>query len=319
MSTFSINLKKELIENNILSEEEALCELAGIVKSCGEISLRQKKEKIVLVTEFSELYKRVDKLLNKLYNIGCEIEKSDEQAYSRDRYEITINYPYAKTLLVDTEILSVDENGFTVINKGISPYLINSENCARAFLRGVILGGFTSNILLSKNIKQQGSGYQVEFNLSSPEFARDFCSLLAGFDIFPKMITRKNSYNVYIKEFNQICMLLCEAGAQKSYLKIQDENTLRAFKNQLNRQNNCEVANISKTVNASLKQINAINIIDKNLGLENLPKDIQEVCNLRLKFTEETLENLAQKLGITKSSLNRRFNKIIKLAEDLQK
>ena len=320
MSTYSLELKQELLSVKINNSLEAMSELVGIVKSCGEISLSYRKEKIILLTEFKDLYKRVNELLNILYGISCEIELSDEQAYSRNRYEITINYPYSKDFLEDSQILIQNKEGLTIINKGISEKLVNSEVLAKAFLRGVILGGSSSNIVLNGLEGKATYGYQIEFNLGSLEFARDFSNLLAQLEIMSKMVERKNSHIVYVKDFNQICYLLELVGAKKSYLKLQDENTFRAFKNQLNRQNNCEVANITKTVNASLKQVKAIKQIKEVIGLENLPSDLQEICLLRLANENESLDNLCTLLNnkYTKSSLNRRLNKLIKIAEELK-
>lgn len=320
MSTYSENLKKELVNVNISSSLEAMSELCGIVKSSGEISLSYKKEKIIILTEFKELYERVNKLFNILYGANCEFGLSDEQAYSRNRYEITINHPYARDFLEDSQILIQNPEGLTIINKGISEKLVNQENLAKAFLRGVILGGSSSNIVLNGLEGKATYGYQIEFNLGSIEFARDFSDLLAQLEIMSKMVERKNSHIVYVKDFNQICYLLELVGAKKSYLKLQDENTFRAFKNQLNRQNNCEVANITKTVNASLKQVKAIKQIKEIVGFENLPTDLQEICLLRLANENESLDNLCKLLNnkYTKSSLNRRLTKLIKIAEDLK-
>ena len=320
MSTYSLELKKELINVDINNSLEAMSELCGIVKSSGEISLSYKKEKIIILTEFEELFERVNKLLNILYGASCEFSLSDEQAYSRNRYEIVINHPYARDFLEDSQILIQNEEGLTLINKGISEKLINSENLARSFLRGVILGGSSSNIVLNGLEGKATYGYQIEFNLGSLEFARDFSNLLAELEIVSKMVERKNSHIVYVKDFNQICYLLELVGAKKSYLKLQDENTYRAFKNQINRQNNCEVANITKTVNASLKQLKAIKQIKQTIGLESLPQDLQEICLLRLANENESLENLCKLLNnnISKSSLNRRLSKIIKIADSLK-
>ncbi len=320
MSTYSNELKKELLQVPVNNSLEAMSELAAIVKTCGEISLGYKREKIVILTELEDLYKRIDALLQVLYGIGCQVSLSDEQAYSRNRYEIVIGAPYAKDFLEDSGILSQNDEGLTYINKAIAEKLINNENLAKSFLRGVMLGSFTTNIVLNGLNDKATYGYQVEFTLGSIDFARDLSNLLAQFDIISKMIERKNSYIVYVKDFNQICILLEVIGAKKAYLKLQDENTFRAFKNQLNRQNNCEVANISKTVNASLKQIKAIKLIRETLGFENLPLDLQEVCLLRLSNENETLDNLCKLMNgkITKSSLNRRLNKLIKIAEDLK-
>ena len=115
-------------------------------------------------------------------------------------------------------------------------------------------------------------------------------------------------------------MLLENIGTAKTYLSLKNENTLREVRNQINRQNNCFIGNSTKTVNASIKQLEAIKFIDEYIGIEKLEEPLQQVCYLRMANPEESLDNLV-KLSfnkITKSGLYHRFKKIMKIAEELK-
>lgn len=93
----------------------------------------------------------------------------------------------------------------------------------------------------------------------------------------------------------------------------------REMRNAVNRQTNCLSANISKTVSANMKQLEAIDIIDSTIGIEALPQELQDVVLLRLANTEESLSELARlNPNLTKSGLNHRFRKLISLANELK-
>ena len=109
-------------------------------------------------------------------------------------------------------------------------------------------------------------------------------------------------------------------GANECVLELSDEMAKRDLRNTVNRQVNCINANINKTVEASLKQISAINYINKKIGLESLPDDLQEVAILRLANPQESMEELLKlsTIKLTKSGLNHRFRRILKIAEFLK-
>jgi len=104
-------------------------------------------------------------------------------------------------------------------------------------------------------------------------------------------------------------------------MDLQNEAAIRELRNNVNRQNNCLNANLNKTVNAAVKQLNAIKIIQENMGLESLNENLMELALLRLANPEASLEELralcTEKL--TKSGINHRFTKIIKMADEINK
>jgi DNA-binding protein WhiA len=151
--------------------------------------------------------------------------------------------------------------------------------------------------------------------------ADDFVKLLEMFEIPAKVTIRKNSPVVYIKEYQLICDALALVGAPNAVLTLQNEAAIREVRNNVNRQTNCLNANLNKTVNAAVKQMKAIKIIQDNMGLENLDEPLMELCLIRLANPDESLDNLRALYSqqISKSGIKHRFDKIIKIADDIQK
>ena len=135
-----------------------------------------------------------------------------------------------------------------------------------------------------------------------------------------KIFERKNAFVLYVKDVNTIQDLLALLGANKAVLDLSNEIVTRELRNKVNRQVNCINANINKTVEASLKQVAAINTIIKTIGLESLSEDLQEVAVLRLANQEESLDELLKlsTIKLTRSGLNHRFRKIMKIASTLE-
>ena len=159
----------------------------------------------------------------------------------------------------------------------------------------------------------------MEFSSKNHEFLTEIASILSEFGIFSKLVQRKNGFVLYFKEADVIMSLLALLGANNSALALAEEMTTREKRNQVNRQVNCINANISKTVEASLKQVSAINTIISTIGLESLSDELQEVAMLRLANPEESLDELLMlsTLKLSKSGLNHRLNKLIRIAKEL--
>lgn len=321
METFNTTLKRELAGQATVNPSSALSQLSAIIKTCGEIQRSNEGQKIIIYTEILEIYDKINKILDSLYGLSAELEIADETTFSRyGKYQITIPSSISLKLLLDAEIMTYDEEKYLCFSQGISKYLTEEEENAKAYIVGAFLGAGTSNIVLSgdKN-SAKNTGYHIEFVFNSDILAVDFSNLLAQFEILPKKVERKNMFVVYIKEFEQICNLLGIMGATKSYFLLQNENTVREVRNSVNRQNNCYSGNITKTINASVMQLNAIKTISESIGLESLDFSLQQACYLRLANPDESLENLAKLNSgeISKSGLYHRFLKILKIAGEL--
>jgi cell division protein WhiA len=322
--SFSQEVKKELAKLPLENECCYLSELAAIIKTSADIMLEKGKFAIVIKTEVAELYEKINKIFEKLYGFSVELEISEDESFFHGvRYEIKIDTEHADRVLTDCGIIYKNEEHETQFNSGIDKYLVMDECCKRSFIRGAFIGCATSSIVLTKEDqeknKKPSSGYHLEFVFSNEELALDFGALLAEFNIMSKKVTRKYSHIVYLKEGDLISDILALIGASNTVMKLQNEIILRSLRNKVNRQNNCDTGNISKVVNASLKQIEAIKTISETIGVESLPIALQEVAMLRLANQEESLDTLVtlSTTLITKSGLNHRFRKLIEIAKEL--
>ena len=162
--------------------------------------------------------------------------------------------------------------------------------------------------------------YHLEFVTHSEEYAVDLSKLINSYGLNSKVIQRKNSYIIYIKEGEQIVDLLNIIGAHSCLLELENIRIMKEMRNNVNRLVNCETANLSKTVNAAVRQVESIKLIQSQIGLQRLPKNLREIAELRLNYPDESLKELGEMLDppVGKSGVNHRLRKIEKIAEELR-
>ena len=136
-----------------------------------------------------------------------------------------------------------------------------------------------------------------------------------------KIVTRKKYYVVYLKEGAQIVHLLNIMEAHVALMNLENVRILKEMRNSVNRKVNCETANISKTVNAAVQQLQDIAYIREKAGLDSLPEHLREIALLRLEYPEAPLKELGTYLDppVGKSGVNHRLRKISEIAEGLRK
>jgi DNA-binding protein WhiA len=128
---------------------------------------------------------------------------------------------------------------------------------------------------------------------------------------------RKNSFVIYLKDGEMISDFLTLISASGSTLELENVRVVKSYRNYLNRTNNCEMANVQKTIRASVQQIAMIQLIKNEKGLETLPLPLREIAELRLNNPEATLETLSEMSGIGRSGVNYRLNKLMKIAQEI--
>ncbi len=319
--SFSRDTKMELLTQEIDDDINALAFLSGLFHSAGQIQKIGNKIYVKIVSDVENLFSYLQKLIKKFYGDEVVPEISDNYNINKNTYfEISFEIDKFKRLLLDAGVIDLDESGMTFKLEIDKNLLLEDEN-RRNFIKGVYIGCSTSSIKLSQDTSQScGSGYHLEFVSQSHQFLTDFSHILAEYSIIGKIFERKNSFVLYIKDAQTIQDLLAVMGANNAVLTLSNEIVTRELRNKVNRQVNCINANINKTVEASLKQINAIKIIESTIGLESLSEDLQEVAVLRLANPEESLDELLRlsTIKLTRSGLNHRLRKLIKIAENLE-
>lgn len=191
---------------------------------------------------------------------------------------------------------------------------IKENNCCRkAFLRGLFLG---TGCIVDPN-----TDYHFEITTKSKKNANSILEILNNIIGFEAKIIKRSAhlYVIYIKESEQISMVLSYLGANKALFNYENIRVERSIKNNINRSINCETANLTKTISAAYKQLMAIEKLENNNMIEKLPQELKEICDLRKENPEMSLGDLANLCSskISKSGINHRLNKIIELASKI--
>jgi len=126
---------------------------------------------------------------------------------------------------------------------------------------------------------------------------------------------------VYLKEYKKIISLLNLIGAQQAQLKLEHASIIKEVKGDVNRRLNFETANLDKTIEAALEQLEDIDLVEKNIGLENVSDSLREIAKLRRRYPYASLKELGQKLTptLSKSGVNHRFRRLKKIARDIRR
>ena len=185
--------------------------------------------------------------------------------------------------------------------------------CKRAFIRGAFMA--------TGSMSDPNKSYHFEIVCKSLEQATRLQELMQEFETDPKIVERKNHYVVYLKEGSQIVDMLNVMEAYVSLMNLENVRILKEMSNSINRQVNCETANITKTVNAAVKQIADIELIRERMGLDELPAPLREMAYVRLEYPDAPLKDLGQYMDppVGKSGINHRLRKLAAIAEDFRR
>ena len=320
--SFAYEAKQEILKSKIEGDTDCIAFLSAVIKCAGVIGLVKGKKILEIYTEVTNLYEKINAIIKQYYGVECELEVIEDSLSDKfTRYKITIPEEVSNEILNDTGIMKYQDD-ILQVNNGIDEYVINEDSAKIAYIKGAFIACATSNIVIKNynNNTRASSGYHLEFVFSFDKLAEDFVKLLSYFNIEAKITVRKNNPLVYIKEYQLICDTLALVEAVSSVLKLQNEAAIRDLRNNVNRQTNCINANLNKTVKASVKQLNAIKIIQDTVGIESLEDNLQELCLLRLANPDESLDSLKNLYSckISKSGINHRLNKIISIAENIK-
>lgn len=199
------------------------------------------------------------------------------------------------------------------IVEAIQGLYLEKTCCKRAFIRGAFMA--------SGSMSDPNKAYHFEIVCRTPEQAERLQELMTEFETEPKIVRRKNYYVVYLKEGSQIVDMLNVMEAYVSLMNLENVRILKEMRNSVNRKVNCETANISKTVNAAVKQIADIELIREVDGLDSLPEPLREMAQVRLDYPESSLKDLGELLNppVGKSGVNHRLRKLSAIADDIRK
>ena len=303
--SFSNEVKNELAR---LEGQNACCdkaELYGLLKMSGAIILNGRNIGIHFSTENAALARRMLQLLKTNFKVMTEVVITRSRRLKKNnRYQVRV-LPSQEVgqALEELQLL-------TGIAEG-KHKLLGTGCCRRAFLRGAFMAG--------GSVSRPAGDYHLEMVTGNYEFADLIKTVIQGFSMPAKMTDRKSEYIVYLKEGNAIISFLSVIGAHNALMEFENVRIIKEMRNNVNRIVNCETANLSKTVQAAVEQVESIKFIEEVMGFAKLAPALRETAELRLAYPEASLAELAEmatgKIG--KSGINHRLKKLDKIAKDL--
>ena len=147
---------------------------------------------------------------------------------------------------------------------------------------------------------------------------KETTELAGGKAASPKMISRRGSYVVYLKDSEDIADLLTLIGAGGASMSVMQVKIEKSLENSLNRKINSQIANTDKTVSAAAKQMRAIQTLEDSGAFDTLSEELKAAAMLRRAHPIASLKELVEvsPVHISKSGLNHRLNKLVELAGD---
>ena len=304
--SFSGMVKEELSRQISPARHCRIAETAALLCACGRITA---KENLRIQTENAAVVRKCFTLLQQTFNIETEIAIREScQMKKGNVYFVEICDPNEIRNVLQGTKLSVNRETLCFDNT-----LVTQQSCCkRAFIRGAFLA--------SGSISDPEKGYHFEIVCPDRQKAEQLQELIRSFQIDAKIVLRKKSYVVYVKEGAQIVDILAVMEANVALMNLENIRILKEMRNSVNRKVNCETANINKTVSAAVKQIEDIRLIESQKGFHTLNEGLAEIAELRLQYPEATLKELGMMLNpqVGKSGVNHRLRKLSEIADELR-
>ncbi|MBU5488313.1 DNA-binding protein WhiA [Clostridium sp. MSJ-8] len=311
--SFSSKVKGEIGRYTDLTKTEALAEISAIMKVGGTLGFSGKGLSFKITTENPASARVIFTILKEYFDIHSKLMVKKSTSLKKNNiYMVVITEEMGvRELLRKTGILK-EIDGAMNLDYGIDREMVKGEAEKKAYIRGAFLGG--------GSVSNPEKTYHLEFVTHSEEYAISLSKLINEFGLKSKVIQRKNAFIVYIKEGEQIVDVLNIIGAHSSLLELENIRIMKEMRNNVNRLVNCETANLSKTVNAAVRQVESIKLIQSQIGLQRLPQNLREIAELRLNYPDESLKELGEMLDppVGKSGVNHRLRKIEKIASELK-
>ena len=310
--SFSKDVKEELSLQHGEARHCSLAELAAILSFGGTIIADKTRYCLKLQTESLAVARKYFTLIRKTFNISIDISaRRNSHGKESQLFTLIVSDPAMALRILQAAKLPHEDLSEGEIGRA-SQLIVQNTCCKRAFIRGAFL--------TSGSMSNPKKSYHLEIVVNDSEKAEQLKCMIQSFSIDAKIVTRKKSYVVYIKEGSQIVDLLNVMEAHIALMDLENVRILKEMRNQVNRQVNSETANINKTVIAASKQIEDILFIRDNIGFGDLAEGLEDIARLRIQYPDASLKELGAMLTPTigKSGVNHRLRKLSMIAEHIR-
>ena len=318
-ATFKENAKRELL--GILPSSECCIKsfLSALTKADGTLEGTGRRQTLCVSLYSLDAAELVSRLFKALYPTEIGIAECRQRIAGVDRrvYRLIIPHGFTEQALEDFELIRLGEDGLPNFTRGLPERLLRKGCCMQAYFQGLFLACGSVYAPESSGAESR-QGYHFELKFSDEEFANSAMELLTDMRINTRMSDRSGNKLLYVKDKDEIVRILCALGLADSAKRMRDIINERETANSLNRAIICETANMDKTFSAASRQMIAIARIKDRGEYDKLPKALKETADARAEYSEASMQELADILGVSKSCLYHRLDKLEAISSELK-
>lgn len=304
--SFSNDVRNELARE--MGEKDCCqkAELSALFMSSGKLSRESSEYLLSLTLDNAATARKAFKMIKNVYGLQSTVKVANRRFFRKNRFYVVNTELGPNSSKLRSEMIVYQAKG---ISRRINWSQLGKSCCKRAYLRGLFLSrGFIN--------RPEGS-YHLEIICNDSKMAADIKKLMGLFDLPAGIVERKASLVIYLKEGEKIVDFLRLVGANKALLDFENVRILKSVRNNVNRQVNCETANLAKTIDASLRQVELIEQYLEKYGWEGIPFNLRELAWLRVEHPDYSLKELGSMLDppLSKSGTAYRMRKLESLIE----
>jgi cell division protein WhiA len=308
--SFTAEVKEELSR---VMPTKACCpkaELAALIRVEGTLHLGGgDRLRLEVATETAPVARKAIRLMHSLFGLKTELTVRRSVLHKTNNYLITVPSQHALAEAL-SELGILDETlGLTY---GVPSRLVRKDCCAISYLRGAFLGGGF--------VADPHGDFHFELTAENEQLARGLVELMARFGIEARVTRRRGLFAVYLKGAEPIVTFLALVGAHRALLRTEDVRIIKSMRNDVNRLVNAETANLQKSAEAAMAQVEDIRYLTEALGPDRLPPALQELVSLRSEHPEVSIRELGEYADppLSKSAVYHRIRRIEALAAELR-
>lgn len=305
--SFTAEVKDELSRVEGTCPECDVAELAAMVRVCGALSFRGSGNYAIRVsTETGAVARTVIRLAHTIFELETTLTVRRSNLHKTRNYLIEI--PEQKGLeqaLIKMGVLVLGQG----LASGVAARVVARPCCRASYLRGAFMaGGF---------IADPRGDFHLEIAVTGEELAADLVELLDDEGVTARVNKRRGAYAIYLKSFDDIVRLLAIIGASRTALAVENVRVMKSVKNDVNRRVNAEMANQARSTGAAASQIELIDRVEREVGLDTLPPALADFCRARRAYPDLSLRDLGQAMDppMSKSAL---YHRVLRLEQLLK-
>ena len=312
--TFSQQVKSEIVKSvRNLQGGNATSFLTAVLKSVGSLSLIANGFAFTLEGDNLDLLNLCKNFALSELHAEVSVEAQEPHAKGQQMYTCTFDSSVGEKLGLTVR----DGDGTLTLPENASALIPAEQDRKRSFMQGLFVASGSVVIPLADEEKQWSNTLSTKYHLELRFTDEAFATAVA--ESYPELdlhfLSRKSHYVLYLKDSEKISDFLLYVNATIASFALTNVIISRSMRNDVNRKNNCDIANISKTVDAAAKQLAAIAALREMGQFDGLPDQLKDIAALREKYPEATLDELADMLCISKSGASHRLANIIDLAQ----